>query len=125
MSRTYPWSRIPIYYIPQAQGLMEILGRDWMNFYVWTPHGSSLFRLDRDAEYWYVMKMALSDFWLKHVQPARELYSSNVIKNPLYELRSLRPAPRHELCHHIVHESKHIVDSSKLLIQEINGKLHN
>ncbi|RYR62941.1 hypothetical protein Ahy_A04g020700 isoform B [Arachis hypogaea] len=33
MSKAFPWSRIPIRYIPQAQGLMEILGRDWMDFY--------------------------------------------------------------------------------------------
>ncbi|RDX74281.1 hypothetical protein CR513_45996, partial [Mucuna pruriens] len=72
ISKAFPWSRIPIHYIPQAQGLMEILGRDWMDFYVWTPNGSSLFRLHRDAEYWDVMKIALSDFWWKHVQPARE-----------------------------------------------------
>lgn len=125
MSRAFPWSRIPIYYIPQAQGLMEILGRDWMDFYVWTPNGSSLFRLHRDAEYWYAMKMALSDFWWKHVQPARELYSSNVITDPLFQLRSLRPAPRHELCSYIVHESKRIVDNSNLLMREIHGKLQN
>ncbi|XP_027336019.1 uncharacterized protein LOC113849949 [Abrus precatorius] len=121
--RAFPWSRIPIHYIPQAQGLMEILGRDWMDFYVWTPNGSSLFRLYRDLEYWDVMKIALSDFWWKHVQPARELYCSNEITNPLFELRSLRPARRHELCTYIVYKSKHIVDNSKLLMREIHGKL--
>ncbi|GAU51613.1 hypothetical protein TSUD_414450 [Trifolium subterraneum] len=52
MSKAFPWSRIPVHYIPQAQGLMEILGRDWMDFYVWTVNGSSLFRLHRDEEYW-------------------------------------------------------------------------
>ncbi|OVA14409.1 YqaJ viral recombinase [Macleaya cordata] len=26
--RSYPWSRIPFYFVPQAQGLMEILDRD-------------------------------------------------------------------------------------------------
>lgn len=124
-NKAFPWSRIPLYCIPQAQGLMEILGTDWMDFYVWTLNGSSLFRLYRDAEYWDVMKTALSDFWLNHVQPARELYSSNVITDPLYQLRSLRPAPRHELCSYIVYKSKHIVDNSKLLMREINGKLQN
>ncbi|KAF7840331.1 uncharacterized protein G2W53_002629 [Senna tora] len=123
MSKAFPWSRIPLYYIPQAQGLMEILGRDWMDFYVWTPNGSSLIRLYHDAEYWHLMKMALSDFWWKHVQPARELYKDNVITNPLCELRSLRPAPRHELCADIVCKSKHIVDNSKLLMREIHGKM--
>ncbi|CAJ1971667.1 unnamed protein product [Sphenostylis stenocarpa] len=123
ISKAFPWSRIPIHYIPQAQGLMEILGRDWMDFYVWTPNGSSLFRLHRDAEYWDVMKIALSDFWWKHVHPARELYRSNVVRNPLYQLRTVRPAPRHELCRDIVYKSKHIVANSKLLMREIHGKL--
>lgn len=125
ISRAFPWSRIPIHYIPQAQGLMEILGRDWMDFYVWTPNGSSLFRLHRDTEYWGVMKIALSDFWLKNVQPAREVYSCNVITNPLFQLRSLRPTPRHELCRDVVYKSKHIVANSKLLMREIHGKLIN
>ncbi|KAI4306350.1 hypothetical protein L6164_029636 [Bauhinia variegata] len=123
MRKALPWSRIPLHYIPQAQGLMEITGSDWMDLYVWTPNGSSLFRLHRDAEYWDVLKMALSDFWWKHVQPAKELYAKNVITNPLIQLSSLRPAPRHELCSHIVYESKRIVDNSKLLVREIHGKL--
>ncbi|RYR13337.1 hypothetical protein Ahy_B04g070389 isoform B [Arachis hypogaea] len=123
MSKAFPWSRIPIRYIPQAQGLMEILGRDWMDFYVWTPNGSSLFRLHRDAEYWNVMEMALSDFWWKHVHPARELYSRKVITDPLFELRSFRPARRHELCSHIISESIRIANSSKLLMREIRGIL--
>ncbi|KAK2395177.1 Restriction endonuclease, type II superfamily protein [Trifolium repens] len=123
MRKAFPWSRIPVHYIPQAQGLMEILGRDWMDFYVWTVNGSSLFRLHRDEEYWDVMKIALSDFWWKHVKPARELYTSGVITDPLFQLKSLSPAPRHELCRDIVYKSKLIVDNSKLLIREINDKL--
>ncbi|RHN73258.1 putative restriction endonuclease type II, YqaJ viral recombinase, ING family [Medicago truncatula] len=125
MSKALPWYRIPVHYIPQAQGLMEILGRDWMDFYVWTVNGSSLFRIYRDPEYWDVMKIALSDFWWKHVQPARESYSSSVIKDPLFQLRSLTPAPKHELCRDIVYRSKHIVDNSNLLIREIHGKMTN
>ncbi|MED6221432.1 hypothetical protein PIB30_054596 [Stylosanthes scabra] len=123
MRKAFPWSRIPMRYIPQAQGLMEILGRDWMDFYVWTPNGSSLFRLHRDTEYWNVMEIALSDFWWKHVHPARELYSRKVIADPLFELRSFRPARRHELCSHIVCESIRIANNSKLLMREIHGKL--
>ncbi|KAK4477754.1 hypothetical protein RD792_017016 [Penstemon davidsonii] len=72
-----PWKRVPMYYIPQAQGLMEILDRDWMDFYCWTVNGSSLFRLYRDEEYWDILKISLSDFWWKHVQPAKELCSKS------------------------------------------------
>ncbi|KDP39555.1 hypothetical protein JCGZ_02575 [Jatropha curcas] len=125
MSIASPWKRIPLYHIPQAQGLMEILDRDWMDFYVWTPVGSSLFRIYRDVDYWDILKIALSDFWWKHVHPAREEYSKCVIKNPLTQLRPLKPAPRHELCNYIVYESKRIVDTSKLLMREIHGKLQN
>ena len=125
MSRASPWSRIPLYCIPQAQGLMEIVDRDWMDFYVWTPKGSSLFRLYRDVEYWDVLKMALSDFWWKHVLPARECRAKSHITNPLTELRSLKPAPRHELCSYIVYDSKRIVDEAKLLMREIHGKLQS
>ncbi|KAM2616878.1 hypothetical protein EV2_034979 [Malus domestica] len=125
MTKATPWSRIPLYCVPQAQGLMEILDRDWMDFYVWTPKGSSLFRVYRDAEYWDVLKIVLSDFWWNHVQPAREILSKSQIRDPLVELKSLKPAPRHELCSYIVYESKCVVDNSKLLMREINGKLVN
>lgn len=119
----FPWSRIPLHYIPQAQGLMEIMDRDWMDFYVWTLNGSSLFRINRDVEYWDVLKIALSDFWFKHVQPARDLCIERAITNPLIELQSLKPEPRHELCRDIVCGSKCIINNSKLLIREVHGKL--
>ncbi|KAJ4950844.1 hypothetical protein NE237_027676 [Protea cynaroides] len=125
MQKAFPWKRIPLYYIPQAQGLMEILDRDWMDFYVWTPNGSSLFRINRDVEYWNLMKLALSDFWWKHVQPARDLYCKSQITDPLIQMRSLKPTPRHELCGAIVYASKYLVDDSKLLMREIHGKLRN
>lgn len=125
MRKASPWSRVPLYCIPQAQGLMEIMDRDWMDLYVWTPKGSSLFRLYRDVEYWDVLKIALSDFWWKHVQPAREMCSKYTITNPLIELKSLRPSPKHELCSYIVCESKRVVDNSKLLLREFDGRLQN
>ncbi|KAL5709337.1 hypothetical protein ACHQM5_020040 [Ranunculus cassubicifolius] len=123
-SKMYPWSRIPLYCIPQAQGLMEILDRDWMDFYCWTVNGSSLFRIYRDQEYWELMRIALSDFWRLNVVPARELYRIYPIKNPFFEMRSLRPAPRHELCPTIVLASKYIVKDSELKMREIHGILH-
>ncbi|KAG4193619.1 hypothetical protein ERO13_A06G000500v2, partial [Gossypium hirsutum] len=123
MSEAFPWKRIPLYCIPQAQGLMEIMDREWMDFYVWTPNGSSLFRIYRDVKYWNVLKSALSDFWWKHVQPAKEICSKNVITDPLRELKSLRPDSRHESCGDIVRQSKLVADTSNLLICEINGQL--
>lgn len=31
-----PYDSVPYYYMPQAQGLLEILEREWLDFYVWT-----------------------------------------------------------------------------------------
>ncbi|XP_077235963.1 uncharacterized protein LOC143877665 isoform X2 [Tasmannia lanceolata] len=123
--RAFPWSRIPLHCMPQAQGLMEILDKDWMDFYVWTPNGSSLFRLERDRQYWELLKFALSDFWWRHVQPAKELCIMDPITDPFTLLRPLKPEPRHELYSTIVHASKCLVDDSKLLVREIHGKLQN
>ncbi|KAJ8536363.1 hypothetical protein K7X08_034764 [Anisodus acutangulus] len=97
MTKATPWKRIPIYYVPQAQGLMEILDQDWMDYYVWTTKGSSLFRLHRDEEYWQLLKTALSDFWWKNVQPAKELCKRSNIRNPFVELASHKPEPKHEV----------------------------
>lgn len=48
----YPWKKVPWHYVPQAQGLMEIVGRDWLDLYCWTVNGSSLFRIERDCVFW-------------------------------------------------------------------------
>ncbi|XP_047312102.1 uncharacterized protein LOC124915434 [Impatiens glandulifera] len=123
MSQASPWKRLPLYCIPQAQGLMEIMDCDWMDFYVWTIHGSSLFRIHRDEQYWEMLKVALSDFWWNHVQPASEFYKRNEISNGLIELEMWKPQPRHESWSTIVKESRRVVNDSELLIREINGKL--
>eukprot|EP00258_Populus_trichocarpa_P050423 XP_024466442.1 BAHD acyltransferase At5g47980 [Populus trichocarpa] len=47
-SRASPWKRIPLCCVPQAQGLLEMLDKDRMGFYVWTTNGSSLSALYRD-----------------------------------------------------------------------------
>ncbi|OVA14410.1 hypothetical protein BVC80_1369g4 [Macleaya cordata] len=96
-----------------------------MDFYVWTPNGSSLFRIRRNREYWDLLKIALSDFWWNHVQPAKEMCSKSPITNSVIQMRSLKPAPRHELCDDIKDASKCVVDKSDLLIREIHGKLLN
>lgn len=121
--KMYPWSRLPLYCIPQAQGLMEILDRDWMDFYCWTINGSSLFRIHRDPEYWELMKIALSDFWWDHVLPAKEIYKQHQVENPLFEMKVLKPASKHELCPAIVVASKCLVDESELVMREIHGRL--
>ncbi|KAK9666663.1 hypothetical protein RND81_14G201800 [Saponaria officinalis] len=120
-SDALPWKRIPLYCIPQAQGLMEILNKDWMDFYVFTSNGSNLFRLYRDVEYWEILNSALRDFWWNHVQPARVICANSVITEPLTQLTHFKPQPRHELCSYIVYKSQRIVDNSRLVVREING----
>lgn len=135
MGRALPWKRIPLHCMPQAQGLMEILDRDWMHFYVWTPNGSSLFKLERDHDYWELLKSALSDFWWKHVQLAKkELAEKELCRlnprtdpdpDPFTIIKHLKPAPKHELCSTIVKASKCLVDHSQLLWREVHGILQN
>ncbi|KAH7405218.1 hypothetical protein KP509_15G061300 [Ceratopteris richardii] len=67
-----PWTLVPYYYMPQLQGLMEILDRDWLDFYVWTLNGSKVFRVERNADYWTLMFGVLSDFWWANVVPAKQ-----------------------------------------------------
>ncbi|CAI9103877.1 OLC1v1002459C1 [Oldenlandia corymbosa var. corymbosa] len=123
MKKACPWGRIPLHYIPQAQGLMEILDRDWMDMYVWTPVGSSHFRLWRNEEYWDLLKIALADFWWKHVHPAREVYENSKLPDPFSHAKSFIPAPRHELHQYLVHASKLIVECSELRMREFGGIL--
>ncbi|XP_050365547.1 uncharacterized protein LOC126784094 [Argentina anserina] len=126
-SRAWPWRRIPAQCVPQAQGLMEILDKEWMHFYVWTINGSSLFKLYRDRDYWGVLEQGLSDFWWRHVVPAREIYSkrSEMVGRTHLLLKPLRPAERHEMIERIVCDSRRIVCRSELLLREVHGKIQN
>ncbi|XP_004292251.1 PREDICTED: uncharacterized protein LOC101315120 [Fragaria vesca subsp. vesca] len=126
-SRAWPWLRIPAQCVPQAQGLMEILDKEWMHFYVWTLNGSSLFKLYRDREYWGVLEEALSDFWWKHVVPGREVYGNRekTVRRTHLLLKPFRPAERHEMIERIVCESRRIVCRSELLVREVHGRMQN
>lgn len=124
-ARSLPWKRVPIYYMPQAQGLMEISNRDWMDFYCWTRNGSSLFRIYRDQEYWKLVKLALSDFWWKHVQPAKILLHENPFVDKVEVVDLYVPKSRHELYLDIVRASQILVNNSKLLVREIHGKFQD
>ncbi|KAG9442868.1 hypothetical protein H6P81_018722 [Aristolochia fimbriata] len=123
MYRALPWSRLPFHCMPQAQGLMEILNRDWMDLYCWTPNGSSLFRIFRDKEYWNLVRSALSDFWWKHVQPAKVLCLKDPSRDLFEVVKPFKPSDRHELWPDILRASKRLVDESHLLVREVHGDL--
>ncbi|CAA6668944.1 unnamed protein product [Spirodela intermedia] len=115
-----PWAQVPVFYMPQAQGLMEILDRDWLDLYCWTPNGSSLFRVPRDQEYWCLLKTALADFWWKHVHPARQILSVAPTESSMEELKLLRPVARHELFNSIACASRHLVRRCALMRMHLN-----
>ncbi|CAL9222616.1 unnamed protein product, partial [Arabidopsis halleri] len=77
--QAYPWKKILWYYVPQAQGLMESMDRDWLALYCWTVNGNALFRIERDSVFWGDMRVTLVDFWVKHVLPGREMFDSSVV----------------------------------------------
>ena len=115
-----PWVQVPVFYMPQVQGLMEILDREWLDLFCWTPNGSSLIRVPRDREYWYLMKTALVDFWWKHVIPAKEILSVELTEDSIKELKMLRPRPRHELFNSIACSSRHLARRCDLIRLQMN-----
>lgn len=58
-----PWSTMPFYYMPQIQGQMEIMDREWVDLYCWTPNGSTIFRVRRERAYWELIHGILREFW--------------------------------------------------------------
>lgn len=68
-----PYSTLPVYYVPQVQGLLRIFNREFCDLYSWTSvNGSALFRIYRDDNYWDIMNNDLETFWFQHVLPARQ-----------------------------------------------------
>ncbi|KAH7287437.1 hypothetical protein KP509_32G056200 [Ceratopteris richardii] len=109
-----PWPYVPYHYMPQAQGLMEIFDRNWMDFYVWTVNGSSIYRIDRNPDLWELMLTALNDFWWGHVVPARRLLSKDVNA----EVRRFKPGPHHPLYLTIANRCKKLADRAPLLLND-------
>eukprot|EP00898_Chlorokybus_atmophyticus_P003126 jgi/Chlat1/3814/Chrsp26S04045 len=98
----------PYYYVPQVQGLMEILDRDWCDMYVYTPDkGSIVYRIERDAQYWREMYALLQSFWWKCVVPAKEaMAAGDIARAQLY-----RPEPMPASAVPLLQKSKDIVDN--------------
>jgi putative phage-type endonuclease len=68
----YP--EMPIYYMAQVQGLLEITDRDWCDFIVWTPERMSVRRIVRSDDYWRWLHVRLAEFWMyvvAQVEPPR------------------------------------------------------
>ncbi|MCO5581663.1 hypothetical protein L7F22_035552 [Adiantum nelumboides] len=114
-----PWSYVPYYYMPQAQGLMEIFDRNWLDFYVWTMNGSSIYRIDRNPDLWELMLTALNDFWWVHVTPAIRLRS----KDPNADLKRFKPGPHHALYLTIANKCRKLAERAPLLLNDQQPRL--
>ncbi|KAL8037866.1 hypothetical protein ABFX02_11G066200 [Erythranthe guttata] len=112
-----PWSSMPFYYMPQVQGQMEVMDRDWVDLYCWTPNGSTIFRVCRDREYWELLHGVLREFWWGNVLPAREA----LLLGNEEEAKSFKPGSTHKLTGLVIFKSIKLAGESKLLCREIAG----
>ncbi|RVW90915.1 hypothetical protein CK203_028594 [Vitis vinifera] len=76
----------------KVQGQMEIMGREWVDLYCWTPNGSTIFHVCRDRSYWELIHGILREFWWESVVPAREA----LLLGKEEEARLYKPASTHK-----------------------------
>lgn len=117
-----PWSAVPYYYMPQAQGLLEIFDRDWMDFYVWCLNGSAVFRIHRDPEYWTLIFRVMSEYWWGNVVPAKHLLMDG---KELETIKGLRPAASHPLTDTVVTKSRLLAAQAPLVWRDIGSQRLN
>ncbi|KAK1319691.1 hypothetical protein QJS10_CPB04g01732 [Acorus calamus] len=108
-----PWATVPYYYMPQVQGQMEIMDRDWVDMYCWTPNGSAVFRVERDRGYWELMRGILCEFWWESVVPAREAVLAGE------EVGAYEPKPRHRRTGLVIVRSRELAVKARLVCREI------
>ncbi|XP_057860844.1 uncharacterized protein LOC131069414 [Cryptomeria japonica] len=111
------WTSVPYYLMPQVHGLMEILDRNWMDLYCWTPTESSIFRLQRDHDYWALIFEPLREFWFENVVPARQAHETHG-KDNAYQYK---PSPKHSLTNDIIAQSKVIAERASLTCKKFSG----
>ncbi|KAL2519660.1 Restriction endonuclease [Abeliophyllum distichum] len=112
-----PWSTMPFYYMPQVQGQMEIINRDWVDLYCWTPKGSTIFRVCRQRSYWELIHGILREFWWENVVPAREALLSGREE----ETKLLKPTSTHRQTGLAIVKSMKLASEVKLLCRETAG----
>ncbi|CAH2065959.1 unnamed protein product [Thlaspi arvense] len=111
-----PWSKVPFYYMPQMQGQMEIMDREWVDLYCWTQNGSSVFRVVRDRSYWRIIHEVLREFWWENVIPAREAL---LLGKDDAEVRKYEPSSTHKRTGLAIAKSISLAAGSKLVCREI------
>ncbi|XP_068332581.1 uncharacterized protein [Pyrus communis] len=115
--KALPWSTMPFYYMPQVQGQMEVMDREWVDLYCWTPNGSTIFRVCRDRSYWNLMHGILREFWWENVVPAREA----LLLGKEEEAKKYIPTSTHKQTGLAIVKSLKLASESKLLCREIAG----
>ncbi|KMZ57057.1 Exonuclease, phage-type [Zostera marina] len=120
----HPWENVPYYYMPQVQGLMEIMDRNWVDLYCWTPMGSTLFRVAREPDYFVAMHEILNEFWRECVVPAKEAVENDTggdDRRGEVDLDSFMPRSKHPLTKSLVAMSKKLAGDAKLLCRDTGG----
>ncbi|KAF5726691.1 hypothetical protein HS088_TW22G00372 [Tripterygium wilfordii] len=112
-----PWSIVPFYYMPQVQGQMEIMDREWVNLYCWTPNGSTIFHVRRERQYWEIIHGILREFWWENVVPAKDA----LLLGREEEANSYKPASTHKQTGFAIAKSIKLASEAKLLCREIAG----
>ncbi|KAF3334237.1 YqaJ-like viral recombinase domain-containing protein [Carex littledalei] len=112
-----PWKAMPYYYMPQVQGQMEVMNREWVDLFCWTPNGSSIFRVNRDRVYWELIHRILHDFWFGHVVPARQCFLLGKVDHA----KAFEPQPKHAQTNLVLFKSRKLAVEAKLLCKDIVG----
>ncbi|XP_031399084.1 uncharacterized protein LOC116209562 [Punica granatum] len=113
-----PWSTLPFYYMPQVQGQMEIMDRDWVDLYCWTINGSTVFRVYRERGYWDLIYGILREFWWENVVPARETL---LMGRDEEAVNLYKPSSTHKQTGLVIFRSAKMASEAKLLCREIAG----
>ncbi|KAL3700916.1 hypothetical protein R1sor_018938 [Riccia sorocarpa] len=116
-----PWDMVPAYYMPQAQGLLEIYDREIMDFYVWTVNGSAVFRINRDPEYWGFMFRIMSELWWGHIVPASIALKKG---KSVADVQIFRPSDNHAGTAQIVQMSRDLARKSPMIWREHKGDMY-
>ncbi|PPR88498.1 hypothetical protein GOBAR_AA32182 [Gossypium barbadense] len=114
-----PWSTMPFYYMPQVQGQMEVMDREWVDLYCWTPNGSTIFRVCRERSYWDLMHGILREFWWGNVMPAKEALSLGKEE----DAKTYEPSSTHKQTGLVISKSIKLASEAKMICREIAGHI--
>ncbi|KVI05725.1 hypothetical protein Ccrd_015942 [Cynara cardunculus var. scolymus] len=110
------WKGRRRYELWHEKGQMEVMNREWVDLYCWTPNGSTIFRVCRDQEYWALIHGILREFWWENVVPAREALSMGSEE----EAKKYEPTSTHDQTESVIRKSKELA-SKKMEVFNSKG----